>query len=410
MVNGLTNESLIHLRDILIQQLKEQKYADASIATYELNILKLERFMITSGIEVYSTKAGELFLNSHYCSETPRRQRNFQSFISRLDDCLLGIPYHVYHCRKPVQTTPPQFVHIEEHYISWCYEKGNSSTTLKAKRASFARFMCRAVELGCHAINDIKPAHIAKVILAESNQEHYSYYREILRFIAANRYIDYDYSTLIPKKHRVFHLPSTYTKEERISLENAPDRNSPLGKRDYAIILLANRLGLRSGDIAGLTFDKISFFNNTIMFDQEKTKDPHVIYLVQDVKDALLEYINDGRPVSEDNHIFMMHKAPYNPVSAIAIHGIVSKGFRIANVDTSNKKHGAHSLRSSLATDMVNTGESYDQARKVLGHRSEDAIKHYARLDVERLRLCALEAREPSGFFERFLNGEEVFL
>ena len=105
----------------------------------------------------------------------------------------------------------------------------------------------------------------------------------------------------------------------------------------------------------------------------------------------------------------MMHKAPYESVSAIAIHGIVSKAFRIANVDISNKKHGAHSLRSSLATDMVNTGESYDQTRKVLGHRSEDAIKHYARLDIERLRLCALEAREPSGFFERFLNGEEVF-
>ena len=57
---------------------------------------------------------------------------------------------------------------------------------------------------------------------------------------------------------------------------------------------------------------------------------------------------------------------------------------------------------------MVNTGEPYEQVRKVLGHRSPDVIKHYAKLDVERLRLCALEASPPTGFFERFLNGGEV--
>ena len=59
---------------------------------------------------------------------------------------------------------------------------------------------------------------------------------------------------------------------------------------------------------------------------------------------------------------------------------------------------------------MANTGEPYEQIRKVLGHRSPDAIKHYAKLDVERLRLCALEARAPSGFFEAFLNGKEALL
>lgn len=409
MVNALRNESLIQLSDTLIHQLKSHKYADTSIEAYESNIRKLEAFMITNEIDTYSTKVGELFLGSQYCCETTRRQRNFHAFISRLDDCLLGIPYHVYHCRKPIPITPPQFVHIEEHYILWCKEKGNALATRQTKQAVFTRFMCRIANFGCNTINDLEAGHVTKAVLAETNQDYYGYYREILRFMAANEYIDYDYSTLIPKRHVVFHLPSTYTKEERICLENAPDRSTSLGKRDYAIILLANRLGLRSGDIAELSFDKVNFYDNTIIFEQDKTKDPHVLYLVQDVKDALLDYINDGRPASEDNHIFMMHKAPYDSVSAIAIHGIVSKGFRVANIDTSNRKHGAHSLRSSLATDMVNTGEPYDQTRKILGHRSADAIKHYARLDVERLRLCALEARKPSGFFERFLNGEEVF-
>lgn len=410
MINGLHNESLMKLGSILISQLKDNNYAKSTITAYECHLRRLERFM--AGIEAgtYSAKVGTSFLESTYCNETKRRRRNFLAFISRLDDCLQGIPYHVYHCRKPVKSTPAQHAHIEDHYIRHCTEKGNAPSTLQAKRAAFARLMNHAADFGCHVISDLEAAHVTRAVLAESNQNYFGYYREILRFMAANEYIGYDYSTLIPGCHRAFHLPSTYTREERLRLENAPDRNTPLGKRDYAIILLANRLGMRSGDISGLTFDKVSFDEDTISFEQDKTREPHMLYLVQDVRDAIQDYIKNGRPESADGHVFIMHKAPYYPVSAIAIHGIVSKGFRTAHIDTSNKKHGAHSLRSSLATDMVNTGESYDQTRKVLGHRSPDAIKHYARLDVERLRLCALEARKPTGFFERFLNGEEVLL
>ena len=264
MVNALTNESLARLSGVLIQQLKEQKYADSTIETYQCNFRKLEEFMLSSGIEAYTTQAGELFLNSQCCNETRRKRSAFQTFISRLDDCFFGMPYCVYHCNKPSLKTPSQFLLIEEHYISWCKEKGNAPATIKAKNAAFARFTCRAVDFGCCIINELEPAHVTKEVLAESNQEYYGYYREILRFIAANGYIDYDYSTLVPKCHRVFQIPTTYTKEERSSLENAPDKATPLGKRDYAIILLANRLGLRSGDIANLTFDKIDFESNTI--------------------------------------------------------------------------------------------------------------------------------------------------
>ena len=76
-----------------------------------------------------------------------------------------------------------------------------------------------------------------------------------------------------------------------------------------------------------------------------------------------------------------------------------------SGIDFSGKKHGSHSLRSSLATSMVNDGIDYDSIRKVLGHESGNAIKHYARVDAAMLRRCALESPAPTAAFKSFLEG-----
>lgn len=403
-------QSLDNLRGILIPQLRGLRYADSTIGVYECHIRRLGEFMGDIGAALYSPDVGERFLGCPYCNETARRQRMLKAFISRLDDCLLGVGYHLYHCKRRPPKTPSKYAEPEGLYLQSCEAKGNAPSTLEGKKNAFAKFVLRLEEVGCSSFCELSPEHVTKAILVEQNAENYGHVREILRFLANIGMVGHDLSGLVPKRGRPFHLPSTYDKDERLRLENAPDRNTALGKRDYAIILLANRLGMRSGDIAGLSFDGMDFGANTIRFEQDKTGEPHELYMVPDVRDAIRDYVDNGRPKSDDAHVFMMHKAPYLPVSAIAIHGIVAKGFRTANIDTSGKRHGAHSLRSSLATDMVNSGESYDQTRRVLGHRSRDAVRHYAKLDIDRLRLCALEARDATGFFARFLNGEEVVL
>lgn len=400
-------KALVDLGKALILQKRAFRSSDSTIESCECNLHKLEEFMSTNSIELYNTDVGAAFLASSYCSNgSHRRKAGYQSFVSQLDDCLLLGSYKLYHCRKSVPCTPPQFIETEGSYIQWCKEKGNASSTLKNKRAAFSKFFSFLEAAGCTSLSEIGPSFITKAVLRGYTPEICGYFREVLRYMAQNGLVEYDYSTLIPKQKRSFRLPSTYNRDERKCLEESPDRETPLGKRDYAIILLANRLGIRSGDISGLTFDSVDLCKCTIRFEQTKTGEPYEICLLDDVKTALIDYINNGRPESEDEHIFIMHRSPYTLVSPIAIHGIISKAFRQGGIDTSGKKHGAHSLRASLATDMVNTGESYDQTRKVLGHKDQNAIKHYARLDVERLRLCALIARTPSGYFERFLNGE----
>ena len=289
MGEDINKKALSDLQNLLIQQLRELNYSDSTIAGYELYFHKLKQFMDKIKSDDYYQDIGDAFLQN-ICHQS-RSYRNITAFISRLNDCLIGREYHVYHSRKIILITPEHYVHIEKHYVEWCKKKGNSLTTVRDKKAAFTKFIHLLENFGCNSIDELKPCHITKIILLDNHQERmYGYFREILKFMAVNNYVAYDYSTLIPKRHIKYCLPSTYSKNERIRLERAPCRNTALGKRDYAIILLANRLGLRSCDIADLSFSKVDFNKNTINFTQIKTNNDHVLYLVDDVKNAIIDY------------------------------------------------------------------------------------------------------------------------
>lgn len=409
MVPKTHQRKLSEIGEILIKQKEELGYASSSIRSCENDIKHLSDFMEKEGDVLYCIEVGQRYLSSDYCNSTDIKRAMSESFISQLNDCLFRGKFDLYHCRKEVVSTPDRYFVLEEAYTEWCKEKGNGPVTLQHKHHAFACFFSFLESIGCDDVSGITPEHIIKAVSNEKSPDNHRYFREILKFLAEKEIVTFDYSALVPKARSSFHLPSTYDKDERKLLEGSPDRSKALGKRNYAVILLANRLGIRSGDIAGMTFGEVCFDQDRIIFSQEKTEDVQELYLVKDVKDALLDYIENGRPDSDDEHIFLGFRAPHHPIDSSTIYSIIAKGFHDAGIDTGGKKHGGHALRASLATDMVNTGESYEQTRKVLGHRSPDVIKHYAKLDVERLRLCALEARPPAGFFERFLNGEEVF-
>ncbi|WP_200868438.1 tyrosine-type recombinase/integrase [Gracilibacillus boraciitolerans] len=201
-------------------------------------------------------------------------------------------------------------------------------------------------------------------------------------------------------------VPVTYSENEIFRFENAIDQSSKIGIRDYAMLLLATRLGMRSGDIAGLTFDEINFDGNSIHIVQEKTLQPQELPLLPEIKDALKNYIENARPTDNDERcIFLRQNAPYQGITTSAIRFVTTRYFQKAGIDISDKKHGLHTFRSSLASSMVNNQVPYDVVRKVLGHTDPNAIKHYAKVDIERLREYAIEVPTPSGVFEAFLNG-----
>jgi integrase len=199
----------------------------------------------------------------------------------------------------------------------------------------------------------------------------------------------------------------TYTDNEINRLENSINRTTKTGKRDYAIVLLASRLGMRSGDIVEMTFDTIDFNRDSINFIQNKTGQPLSLPLLPQIREAIAEYIQYARPNVTNNYMFIRVNAPFEKISTSIIRYALTKYFETAGINISNKKHGPHSLRSSMASSMVNSDVPYEVIRKVLGHTKAQAVKHYAKVDIENLRLHAIDVPAPTGTFAMVLQGRE---
>jgi site-specific recombinase XerD len=177
------------------------------------------------------------------------------------------------------------------------------------------------------------------------------------------------------------------------------DRGDAMGKRDYAVMMLAAHLGLRSSDIVNLSPDDIDRANKSIDIVQVKTESPVTFVMNADVEEAIDDYMTNGRPLSESRKIFLWSKAPFAPLTPAAVYAIVHKYFNRADISPQGRKIGPHSLRMSYATALVNKGVPYSVVTKALGHEDPESAKHYVRVDMRRLRVCAVDVPKPMGTF-----------
>ena len=131
--------------------------------------------------------------------------------------------------------------------------------------------------------------------------------------------------------------------------------------------------------------------------------------LYREVKEALSDYINNCRPESEVKEIFLCAHVPYTRLSTSGINSIVNRAFKRSDVNIAGKHHGPHALRSSNSSLKVNGGMTYAETKQSIGWKDPSVMRHYVRIDIEKLRLCALEPVSvgKDTFFERFLQGKE---
>lgn len=186
-------------------------------------------------------------------------------------------------------------------------------------------------------------------------------------------------------------LLSYYSPEEITKIESAIDRNTDTGKRDYAMILMATRLGLRSSDVRDLKFSNINWDTNEICLVQYKTKQTITLPLLRDVGEAIIAYIKNGRPQSSSKCVFISHNFPYDRIQMEHFHQMVTKYIRKAEVNDNDRHHGPHALRHSLATAMLNNGESLHVISEVLGHTSTVSTEDYLTVNVPNLLICSLD-------------------
>jgi site-specific recombinase XerD len=188
-------------------------------------------------------------------------------------------------------------------------------------------------------------------------------------------------------------LPTTYEAEEIKSMLEAVDRASSIGKRDYLVLLLASEYGWRSSDIVNFSFGQVDWDKNMITFSQQKTGVPVAYQLLSSIGNAIIDYLKHGRPVTDAPQIIVAHESSKKgkKLSAETIHSIVTKHMRAANISNwRQKKHGPHSLRHSLASNLLKKNISIPVISTVLGHQSTESTKVYLSVDNARLKQCAL--------------------
>lgn len=186
-------------------------------------------------------------------------------------------------------------------------------------------------------------------------------------------------------------LPSYYTEIEIGLVLQHLDRGTIIGKRDYAIFMLGVHLGMRASDIANLRFTNLHWDTSTIVFQQLKGGKETKLPLLPVVGNAILEYLQYGRPKSDEPIVFLQFRSPYQPVKAQTVGGIVMRRLQNANINLKGRKTGSHVLRHSLVKQLLDNGRALPVISEVLGHKSQESTRHYIRIDIEALRKCTLD-------------------
>lgn len=402
----IQNEQFRELLENFINFLRKKCYKERPINKYRRILAGIDLYMQENGIDGYDPDVGRSYYDYIAASGTRHfRIVETRTAVRRLNDYCLGAEYKVRKSYHTTYTLPEDCEHAIRSYEQYCRDIGNKEKTVSDKRRMLRTFLTNCPACGNDGLNGLTVSSVTGACFKLKNKDAWAVVRSFLKFLFTRGIVAADYSTSIPHYKREFKLPASYTTEEIQKIEVAVDRNTATGKRDYAMLLFATRLGMRSGDIVLLRMDNIDFLHKNISFVQQKTGVELCLPLLQEIEAALLDYIHNARPATDEDRIFLRHNAPYFPATTALLRSETKKYFKAAGINTEGKKRGLHVFRASLATSMVNDDVPYEIIRGILGHADPDSINHYAKLDIERLRTCAVAVPEPTGAFKEFLEG-----
>lgn len=412
-------ETKQHLSDItsgLIQLLKAKKYKGACIKKYVYSWNHLEKYMIGLGITTYCRDVGEAHIKDRfgdipYC-DLKKSEKGKVRHIQVLSD------YQQKGILTKKRLNAPRVMFIGElgrpfnGFIEYSKAlKRNGSTILRYKERINTLYV--DLQQSGQGISDIDAPYMVRYIsLLDRSCREFARnntlmtIRVFLRYLCAesllqNNREEYWMSILKPRSVRQPKIPSVYSREEVERLIGATDRGNPQGKRDYAMILLAARYGLRVSDIIGLRHCNLNWGNNQIVLLQQKTGKKIVLPLSEEVGNAIIEYLKFGRPDIDEPYVFITAIAPYGKLTSSGMHRTITDHMRRADIGYKERKHGPHALRHSLASNLLSSNEPVPVISEILGHSSTESTMCYLRVDFNQLKQCALEVPcVPSSFYE----------
>jgi len=191
-----------------------------------------------------------------------------------------------------------------------------------------------------------------------------------------------------PRLYREERLPRALPWETVRALLCSVNRSTPVGLRDYAMLLLIATYGLRTSEVVGLTLEAIEWRAKRLRVHQCKTAAPLWLPLTDAVGDSLTEYLRNGRPSVPYREVFVRHRTPPGVLMGSGVTNAFQAWARRSGLEI--PFHGPHCLRHSYAVHLLRQGVSLKTIGDVLGHRSPESTCVYLRLSVEDLRGVAL--------------------
>jgi len=184
-------------------------------------------------------------------------------------------------------------------------------------------------------------------------------------------------------------IPNYLTKEQLDKFLTSFDCETPTGRRDYAIALCLARLGLRRKEVTHITLDDIDWRSGILRIASSKSRRFSSLPLPEDVGKAIVDYLRDGRPPTEERQIFVCHRHRIGrPLQSVAIGNIIRRRFKRTGMEVSSR--GTHILRHTVASHMVQKGVTIKEVADLLRHRSLDTTVIYTKVNLPMLVEVAL--------------------
>jgi len=365
------------------------------------------RYMKDNGIKDYGRPVGERFIRDNISSKVTPAERDIIRSINVLDEIRETGKVSKRAVRPVHRELKGPIGEAIKGLLSRLKELRRNRTTIDGHLLYLHRFDQYLENNGVRLLEDIGQGHILSFVSTQTNNNInlVSSLRVFFRFVHEERLLKKDWSYVLAnyKWTRREKLPSVYTAEEVKRIESSVGRSSMVGKRNYAVLLLSTRLGLRASDIAHLSFDSLDWEKSRIVLEQCKTGREIELPLLSEIGGAVIDYLKSGRPGSSSQKVFLSARAPYGPMTGAAVSHAVGQIIDASGVSIGKRRHGPHSMRHSLAGRLLGNGVPLPVISESLGHQKTETTMTYLRIDMKALRECALEVPpvDPSFYSQR---------
>jgi site-specific recombinase XerD len=302
--------------------------------------------------------------------------------------------------RYDPQHQRPVFAGILQDYLQWMHDDRHASvSTLKSRRYYLSQFFTwlgpkiihkRLAELNAETIEQYFLSY-GETATSSARQAMGTALRTFLQFGFHKEVIPQPLTQAVPtlRCYRLATVPRALSDEQAQKVLCCVDRNTPVGRRDYAILQLLYTYGVRGAQVRHLQLADIHWSKNQILFKALKRGKDSLLPLTDDVGKSLLDYLKKARPKRVCPYVFSTSCAPYHRLDqSTTISKIVCSYIVKARIDAPSK--GSHALRHCFATRMVQAGHPLKSVADVLGHRRLSTTFIYTKIDFNALKQVAL--------------------